>query len=214
MPSTSINKFKGWPKTNKFILETEIPFFGKTVTYELRTGNGEENYTSILRHFGWAVVFGVTEINGVQNVITLCQWKPGVNKASWELPPGGIGKINSKDTAKEILNKTKEIYLKETGYGKGNWKSLGHIIIESAKYRGASLSDHGLKAHLFLATNLKLISEKRRLNPNEIIETIMVPIREFKPVLESGLFIEESAVACAYKALIDQNILNWNLVKK
>lgn len=203
------DKFKGWPKTNKAAKETVIPFFGKTVTYELTTGNGKEDYTTILRHFGWAVVFGVTEINGIKNVITLCQWKPGVNKASWELPPGGIGKVDSKATPKEILNKTKEIYLKETGYGKGKWKNLGHIIIESAKYRGASLSDHGLKAHLFLAADLKLISEKRKPNPNEIIETLMVPLKEFKEVLESGLFVEESAVVCAYKALIELKILNW-----
>ena len=128
------DRFKGWPLVGEPELGPKIPFFGGTLNYKLNTGNGVEEYTSILRHFGWAVCFGV---NGNHQVVTLCQWKPGVNQASWELPPGGIGNVNPGATLEEITEKTKQAYLKETGYGNGSFKYLGHIKIETGKYRGA-----------------------------------------------------------------------------
>ncbi|OGY79735.1 MAG: hypothetical protein A3B74_01675 [Candidatus Kerfeldbacteria bacterium RIFCSPHIGHO2_02_FULL_42_14] len=146
------------------------------------------------------------------HVVTLCQWKPGMNQASWELPPGGIGKIDSKTTEVEkveIMERTKQAYLKETGLGDGNFQYLGHIMIEIGKYRGATPDDHGLRAHLFLATELQRVQDARKPNPNEIMETLMVPLDEFQQVLSSGLFVEESAVACAYKALIELGFLHW-----
>ena len=219
---SSEERFKGWPLEGPPSLGPKIPFFGQTVDYKLKTGNGIEDYTSILRHFGGAVVFGITvtdrgltydrdhpDDNWVKEGITLCQWKPGVNQASWELSPGGIGKISSNATLEEITQKTKEVYLKETGYTSDRWNYLGHIMIETGKYRGASPDDHGLKAHLFMATHLQKIGFARKPAPNEIMETLMVPLDEFKSVLDSGLFAEESAVACAYKALIKLGNLQW-----
>jgi hypothetical protein len=41
------------------------------------------------------------------------------------------------------------------------------------------------------------------------METIMVPLGEFPEVLKSGLFVEESAVVCAYKALLELGLLGW-----
>lgn len=81
----SEKRFQGWSTVGEPTLGEKIPFFGQTLNYTLLTGNGEESYTSIIRHFGWVVVFGVTEVDGVPHVITLVQWKPGVNCASWEL---------------------------------------------------------------------------------------------------------------------------------
>ena len=214
----SEDRFRGWPLVGEPELGPKIPFFGQTLNYKLETGNGVEDYTSILRHFGWAVVFGVVNLrdNTYPNtdfsphVPTLCQWKPGVNQASWELPPGGIGKVDPNATLDEITKKTKEAYLKETGFGGGTFQHLGNIIIETGKYRGAGPYDHGLRAHLFLATDLERAQDARKPNPNEIIETLMVPLQEFRKILESGLFVEESAVACAYKALIEIGHLHWS----
>ena len=216
------DRFKGWPLVGEPELGPKIPFFGGTLNYQLETGNGVEDYTSILRHFGWAVVFGVVHLreewppntyppvdHGL-HVVTLCQWKPGVNQASWELPPGGIGKVDPKATLDEIAEKTRQTYLKETGLGGGNFKHLGHIMIETGKYRGAGPDDHGLRAHLFLATDLERAQYARKPNPNEIMETLMVPLREFPEVLASDLFVEESAVVCAYKALIEVGLLHWS----
>ena len=199
-------RFQGWPVVGEPELGPKIPFFGQTLNYKLKTGNGVEDYTSIIRHFGWAVVFGVNTEN---HVITLCQWKPGVNRASWELPPGGIGKISSSATIEEITARTRESYLKETGFGNGDFSYLGRIMIETGKYRGAGQDDHGLSAHLFLAERLEKVQDARNPNPNEIMETIMVPVSEFRGVLDSGLFVEESAVVCAYKALIRLQILRY-----
>ncbi len=220
-------RFKGWPLVGEPEVGPKIPFFGGTLNYKLQTGNGVEEYTSILRHFGWAVVFGVVETNRRdipeslrdkdhpwqevdRHVVTLCQWKPGVNRASWELPPGGIGKVDPKATLEEITEKTKQTYLKETGLGNGNFSYLGHIMIETGKYRGAGPDDHGLQAHLFLATELQQVQDVRKPNPNEIMKTLLVPLDEFPEVLASGLFVEESAVACAYKALVKLGLLCWS----
>ena len=83
-------------------------------------------------------------------------------------------------------------------------------MIETGKYRGAGPDDHGLPAHLFLATDLQWMQDARKPNPNEIMETLMVPLGEFSKVLKSGLFVEESAVVCAYKALIELEHLQWS----
>ncbi len=201
------DRFKeGWPLVGNPRLGAKIPYFGQTLEYQLQTGNGVEDYTSIIRNFGWAVCFGVVD----DQVATLCQWKPGINQASWELPPGGIGKIGPEDTLEDITEQTKRSYLKETGLGGGNFKHLGHIMIETGKYRGAGPDDHGLQAHLFLGTGLERAQGARTPNPNEIMETIMVPLEQFPEVLVSGLFMEESAVVCAYKALIELGLLKWS----
>jgi len=199
-------KFQGWPLVGDYKLGEKVPYFGQVLSYTLQTGNGNEDYYSLIRHFGWCVVFGITENN---NVITLVQWKPGVNQASWELPPGGIGKIDPGASAGEILEKTKEIYLKETGYGNGDWSYLGKILIETGKYRGAGPNDHGLPAHMMMATDLKRIQGARDLNRNEIMETLEVPLDEFRSVIESGLFQEASALPCALLALLKLGQIKW-----
>jgi len=104
-------------------------------------------------------------------------------------------------TAEEILARTKESYLKETGYGEGNWSYLGHVMIETGKYRGAGPDDHGLPAHMFLATELEKEAGARNPNKNEIMETVFVPLDEFNDVIDSGLFMEASALPCALLAL-------------
>ena len=200
-------KFRGWPIVPGSMTKgPTIPFFGSTLNYKLETPKGEEEYTSIIRSFGWAVAFGVTKDG---QVITLIQWKPGVNQASWELPPGGIGKLQEGTSIEQIAAKTEASFLKETGYGNGKWTLLGDVTIETGKYRGVGPDDHGLPAYLYLAEGLELIAEARNPEPNEIIETLMVPIDEFREVLASGLFTETSAVACAYKALEKLGLLKW-----
>ena len=194
----SQDRFKGWPLVGGYDTVAKIPFFGDAIHYQLQTGNGLEDYYSLIRNFGWSVAFGVTTEN---QVLTLVQWKPGVNKASWELPPGGIGKVGPEISAEELLQRTKDSYLKETGYGSERWDYLGNVLIETGKYRGAAPESHGLAAHMFLATGLEKMQDGRNPNPNEIMETLMVPIKEFDRVIDSGLFREASALPCALLAL-------------
>lgn len=195
----SQKKFQGWPLIGEYQLGEKIPFFGQVLQYTLETGNGHEDYFSIIRHFGWAVVFAV---NTEEKVITLVQWKPGVNQASWELAPGGIGKISPGTSVSEIQGITQKMFLNETGYGEGSWDYLGKVVIETGKYRGSGTNDHGLFAHLFLASGVVMKTKARQPNRNEIIENLEVPLGDFLNILESGYFTETSAVACAYKALV------------
>ncbi len=208
----------GWPMEGQYKLGTKIPYFGQVFTYQLRTGNGIEDYTKVLRYFGWSVVFGVADLNDGEYpntpagryAITLCQRKPGVNGPSWELPPGGIGKGDPKATLEEITAKTRDVYQAETGFGGGEFQYLGHVLIETGVFRGATPDDHGLPAHMYLATGLRYDPNTLNRNQNEIMEPIMVPIEHFDSVLESGLFVETSAVVCAYKALIALGQLSWS----
>ena len=202
-------RFQGWPLVGEPQLGEKIPFFGQPIHYQLQTGNGVENYTSILRHFGWVVVFGVIELYGRKNVITLVQWKPGVNCASWELPPGGIGKLASDASQEDILAQTQMVYQQETGFGNGTFSYLGHTMIETGKFRGAGPDDHGLPAHMYLATGLQQLAGVRQPNQNEIMTTLFVPLDEFRDVLSSGCFTETSAVVCAYRALMELGELSW-----
>jgi hypothetical protein len=199
-------KFKGWPLVGEHRLGTSIPFFGQVLQYQLRTGNGVEDYFSIIRNFGWCVVFGVT---AEQQVVSLVQWKPGINRASWELPPGGIGRIPPGASAADIESVTKLVYLKETGYGGGQWSYLGSAIVETGKYRGAGPDDHGLPAHMMLATGLVRERDARQPNRNEIMETLEFPVQQTRQVIESGLMEEISAVPCALLAALKLGLLNW-----
>ncbi|HTW96853.1 MAG TPA: hypothetical protein VMD74_04325 [Candidatus Methylomirabilis sp.] len=200
-------KFQGWKRTSEFVTVFEIPYFGSVVRYTLETGNGTEVYFSLLRSFGWSVVFGVT---ADRELISLAQYKPGVDCGSWELSPGGIGIINPGTSDEEILRKTQMIYLRETGYGNGSWSYLGNTMIETGKYRGPRITDHGLPAHMFLAMDLVKIQKARNPNPDEIMETLMVPLREMREVMESKLFKETSAHSCAFEALLKLGMLKWN----
>lgn len=191
-------RFRGWPLVGEYRLGDKIPFFGQVLEYQLKTGRGVEDYFSLIRSFGWVVVFGLT---GNHQVVTLVQWKPGVNQASWELPPGGIGRTDPGMSEDVILAKTQEVYLRETGFGGGEWDYLGRVVIETGKYRGAGPDDHGLAAHMFLATGLSQMVDQRNPAPNEIMETLMIPLEEFWEVIDSGLFVEASALSCALLAL-------------
>ena len=117
--------------------------------------------------------------------------------------------MNSGASDEELLAKTKKIFLRETGYGNGNWDYLGNTIIESAKYIGAQITDHGFPAHMFLATDLEHIQEARSHRPEEIIETLLVPLDEWKEIMASKKFKESSAHSCAYEALIKLGKLKW-----
>ena len=191
-------EFKGWPLVGSYEPKEKIPFFGQVLHYRLNTGNGVEDYYSLLRHFGWSVVFGITADG---NVLTKAQWKPGINGIEWGFAPGGIGRVKSDISQEELLAKTQEYYLRETGYSGGSWKYLGYILIETGKYRGASPEDHGFRAHLYMATGLVQNAEARKPNPNELMENLPVPLNEFDDVIDSGLWVEESAVACTLLSL-------------
>src|SRR5581483_12023199 len=190
-------KFKGWPMVGDWRLGLEIPHFGQLLEYDLQTPSGKEHYVSLLRYFGWCNVFGVTSEG---NVVTLVQWKPGVNRATWGLPPGGIEKIDSATTKEDIISRAQEIYLRETGYGKGTWTYLKHVMIETGKYRGAVPQDHGFGAHMILATNLVKLAEAQP-KQNEIMEILEVPLADFEKVLASQYFEGEVVNLCALLAL-------------
>ncbi|MEK7212721.1 MAG: hypothetical protein AAB686_03520, partial [Patescibacteria group bacterium] len=103
----SQERFLGWPLVGEYQVGTKIPFFGQVLEYDLQTGRGTEHYASLLRHFGWVGVFGVTREG---NVITNIQWKPGINAVEWGLSPGGIGKVGPNATRDEVLWKTQEFF--------------------------------------------------------------------------------------------------------
>jgi hypothetical protein len=191
-------RFRGWPLVGEIEYGPKIQFFGEAIHYRLETGNGIEEYWSLLRHFGWVVVFGVAPENMVP---TLVQWKPGVNRASWELAPGGIGRVKPDIAPTELLAKAQEFYLRETGYAGGDWSYLGHTLIETGKFRGAGPDDHGLPAHMYLATGIEKKADARKPNANEVMELLEVSLDEFDGIIDSGLFVETSAHSCALLSL-------------
>ncbi|MFA6476195.1 MAG: hypothetical protein WCV68_02135 [Candidatus Paceibacterota bacterium] len=190
----------GFPLVGEPELFVDIPWYGE-VWKEIRREPDDPTHAwyPIVRKFGWAVALCVTKDGYVP---TLCQRKNGVG-VSWELPPGGVRAFNDlvNPTEDDYLAAVQAAYLKETGFGGGKWQSLGHVTIESGKYRGPTMDSHGLKARLYLATDIEPVAEARSPGSNEVMETIMVPVADFYEVLESRRFNECSAVSCAYKAL-------------
>ncbi|MBI4450086.1 hypothetical protein HY634_03440 [Candidatus Uhrbacteria bacterium] len=187
------------------LVEPAIPFFGRVLHERRRTPAGDLDYYAILRHFGWSVTFGVTTAG---EVLTLIQWKHGHNQAGWELPPGGIGRIEEDAPIDIIEHRTRETYLAETGYGGGVWTYLGHDVVETGKYRGATPNSHGVLAHCFLAEGLERLQDPNP-QPEEQYAVLAVPLSEWPAVLGSGLFTETSAVSCAYRAMLRLGRLQW-----
>ncbi|MBI4032692.1 hypothetical protein HY374_03235 [Candidatus Berkelbacteria bacterium] len=199
-------RFQGWPLVGVPVVFAGLPYFGAALKERRETPNGVEEYFPLQRTFYWMVTFGIT-VDGL--VPTLCQWKMGVNGPSWELPPGGVGKFEHEPTSEELMARTQEIYLRETGFGGGEWAYLGYTLIETGKFRGPTPQSRGLKAHMSMATGLESVQAARAPLANEIMETLLVPLGEFRRVLESGLFTEISAALCARAALEKLGLLRW-----
>jgi hypothetical protein len=210
----SQSRFQGWPLVGNYGRGHRIKFFGEELVYELETPSGVEPYVSLLRHFGWVVVLGVTADG---RVITNIQWKPGINGVEWGLSPGGIGRVPAGTSMATILDKTQKIFLNETGFGGGKWTYLGATNVESGKIRGADENDHGLPAHMYLATDLVRQGAPTPL-PNEIMTKLLIDLDEFyAEVLDATgddgkyLFNEISAQLCAekaYRRLVRMGLLN------
>lgn len=193
-------EFKGWPVIGGYRDGLDIPYYGKIKEFTLQTPRGLEERRIFIRS-GWAVVFA-RDIKG--DVIALCQWKPGSTANGvfhLEFSPGGIGFIAPGTTQEEILRRTQEVFLAETGYGGGCWESLGPPAIqESAWVRGASVDGHGLEAHLFMATGLEEIAEPEP-NSNEIIQVFKFSLDEIVEVYNAGLLAENSAEIATLRSL-------------
>lgn len=102
-------------------------------------------------------------------VILAKQFRPGPNEVLLELPGGGRNSNENpeKSMARELLE--------ETGY-KGKIKLVTRCID-----CGYSTTDR----YCFVATECEKISEPK-LDENEFIETVLMPLKEFREHLRSG----------------------------
>lgn len=205
-----------WPVIEPLVEAGKVPFFGPYFK-EVRQVEGKpSDFYFFTRGFTWSVMAGFTP---AMEFITIIQPKHGANKPLWELSPGGVGKRQPEGTIAvgstiypDIATATLEEFFKDTGYRTepSKVKELGQIMIESGKYRGERIDEQGFFAHLFLGTDLVKVGEPQP-NPGDRITVLLVPLQEIPLVLNSPLFVEESAVAAVYKAMESLGYLSWKV---
>lgn len=187
----------------------KIPYVGDVHNEQraLGIGNDEEFYV-IMRKSQWSMALTITD-SGL--VLLNVQPKPGLDAASLEFPGGGIGDnpVNDED---EIISRTEEQVLRETGYGGGVASYLGFSLVETGKYATPSAEEphvagvgRGFKAHCVLIQNASLIADQK-LAPTEKIQPILVTIADLKELVRANVLTETSSLACFALALMNGHL--------
>lgn len=132
----------------------------------------------------FAIVFASTAGN---EMLLTRQYKHGIREIVYELPAGIIdaGDVSPEAAARREL-------LEETGYGGGEWSSLGVLY--------ASPSKSSVRAHAFLARGVTRLARPAP-DVNEAIAVLAVPHDEVRAMLRSGAIADTTSVAVAYAAL-------------
>ncbi len=130
-----------------------------------------------------AIVFPLTKSN---EVVLVRQYRPPIERVELGLPAGLVeeGEDPGKAARRELLE--------ETGYGGGEWESLGSLA------SSPSLKDNW--AYLYLARGVELTSPP---SPDEYerVEVVLVPVREMLREIHAGNIVSSSGVAAILLAL-------------
>lgn len=141
-----------------------LPFYGHQL-HEVRTldDGTPDDFYPIIRTKGWAVVVPVIDggPSGPEVLVNL-QWKQGTTRWDVELPAGGIDEVDRDLTTGEIADLTLAKLTDETGYS-GKMLCLGDDLIDSGKQRGPRPDSQGMRAYMFLATDLSRVAEPKPL---------------------------------------------------
>ena len=123
----------------------------------------------------------IMELNDVASVVALTkdneivlvqEYKHGVQKEVLQIPSGYV------DDGEDALEAAKRELLEETGYGDGNWVSLGKFTGSPGKL------NHYY--HFFLVTDVEKVSEPKQ-DAIEDLTVSLVPFSDVEEVLKTAV---------------------------
>jgi ADP-ribose pyrophosphatase len=138
----------------------------KILARTFRLPDGREEVFEIVVSPASAAVLGLTSD---QKVVIAKQFRPGQQKVLMELPGGGV------DPGGDHRETVEREFLEETGYT-GDFTYIGQCY-DSAYSTWVR--------HHYVATNCHKVADQK-LDPNENIEVVELPLDEFKALIRSG----------------------------
>lgn len=130
------------------------------------THHGEDYARLVLPD--WAIVLPITKEG---SAVLVEQYRHGVQALSLEVPGGIV------DPGEDGLQAAQRELLEETGFGGGEWHSLGWVFPNPALQTN--------RCHLFLARGVELKSEPQ-LEPQEELSTTLVPAGALSSMVRDG----------------------------
>jgi len=165
MPSLSA------PEPSK-LLETKVSINAKKIRFEINKilmPIGVEGEFGIVHHPGAALAVPITKEG---DVIILRQYRFACSRRILEFPAGTLEK------GEKPLDSIKREIQEESGYSASKWDPLG-VTLPCPGY-----SDEII--HLFLARELKPLTNKPKGDPDEDIEVLKMSSTELNKVIASG----------------------------
>lgn len=148
---------------------------------EVRPGHVIEDY-SVAERRDFALVAAVTASD---ELVLVRQWKQGIRDVTLELP-GGV--VDDEEPAAAAVRELAE----ETGFACAELRPLGAGALDPSK--------ETTRVHLFAGVGAIRAGEQR-LDENEEIEVVVVPVAEARGLLARGVVDAPTSVAGIYLAL-------------
>lgn len=149
--------------------------------------DGREVSMEVVRHGGAAAVVPLSEHD---HVVLIRQFRYAVRRSLWEVP---AGKLDKGESSEECALREME---EETGYRAENLEKVGSILTTPG------FSDE--RIDIYIARGLS--RSHRRLEPDEFIEVVPVPLGEALRMIEQGE-IEDSKTVVSL--LLAARRLSW-----
>lgn len=145
----------------------------------------------VMEYPTWVNVVAVTEDH---QIVLVRQYRHGLRRVTLEIPSGCV-----ETTDASPLAAMRRELLEETGY-------TSDIFIETTQL-SANPANHNNMTHCFLAIGVKHVAEAR-LDENEQIDLVLVPLKEFIELLRVGELCQALHVGSALFALMQMGIIS------
>ena len=157
-------------------VEQRIVHRGRFMTFRVDTiedAGGKRHAREIVEHPGAVCVIPVAG----QDVLMVRQWRTPVERVILELPAGTLDRLTDGSLEDPDLAAPRELE-EETGHEAGTWRKLGRF------WTAPGFTEEEM--HLYLATDLRPLSDYRGPDVDEYLDLVRTPWREAVAMADRG----------------------------